>query len=321
MNAFETFQMAIQNVASNKLRSFLTMLGIIIGVGAVTIIVGLGNGISQYMQDSFASLGTNTVTLSISGRSASRSISTDQIYELADSGSNYFTGVTPTVSMRSNIKVGSESLSSSVTGVSEEYLDLKDFNVFNGRGLSFVDVENRKKVCVIGEYINQEYFGGNAVGQNLRIGGTLYSIVGVMEQQDDSMDEGGTDDCAYIPYTTAARLSSSSVNSYTFFLADENYADAAVEFLEDSLYEIFQSDSAYTVTSMSSMLDTLISMVNVVITVLAIIAGISLLVGGVGIMNIMLVSVTERTREIGVRKALGAKEKIIRLQFVTEAAV
>ena len=187
--------------------------------------------------------------------------------------------------------------------------------------LSFVDIDSRKKVCVIGQYINQEYFNGNAVGDNIRIGGTLYSIVGVIEQQDDSMDEGGTDDCIYVPYTTAARLSASSVNSYTFFLLDENYADAAVSYLEDSLYEIFQSDSAYTVSSMSSMLDTLISMVNVVITVLAIIAGISLLVGGVGIMNIMLVSVTERTREIGVRKALGAKEKVVRMQFVTEAAV
>jgi len=321
MHILETFTMAIKSVTSNKLRSFLTMLGIIIGVGAVTVIVGLGNGISNYMSDSFASLGTNTLTVSINGRSASRSISEEQMYEIAEENSSYFSGITPTVSMRGTIKLGTETLSSSTTGVSEEYLDLKDLTLYSGRWLSYIDVTHRKKVCVIGAYTNQEYFSNNGVGQTIRIGSNVYSIVGVLDQIEDSMDEGGTDDCIYIPYTTAARLSSSNINSYTFFLVDENYASDAKEKLEDILYEIFQSDSAYTVVSMASMLDTLTSMVNVVITVLAIIAGISLLVGGVGIMNIMLVSVTERTKEIGIRKALGAKERIIRLQFVTEAAV
>jgi len=321
MNFFETLGMSLKSVASNKLRSFLTMLGIIIGVGAVTIIVGLGNGISQYMTDSFASLGTNTITVSISGRSASRSISVDDMYDIQEENEKYFTGMTPTVSVRGTVKVGTDTLSSTVTGVSEEYLSLKGFNITSGRDLSYIDVYARKKVCVIGEYVNQAYYNGNAVGNDIRIGGNLYSIIGVLEQQDDSMEEGGTDDCLYLPYSTAARLSSSSINSYTFFLIDEDNASDAVEALEDRLYEVFQSDSSYTVTSMATMLDTLLSLVNVVITVLAIIAGISLLVGGVGIMNIMLVSVTERTKEIGIRKALGAKESTIRSQFVIEASV
>lgn len=135
------------------------------------------------------------------------------------------------------------------------------------------------------------------------------------------MEEGGTDDCIFCPYSTAARLSfTGTINSYIITVTDEELAAQGKEVVEDALYDVFADSDAYTVASMSEMLDTMTSMVNVVIYILAGIAAISLVVGGIGIMNIMLVSVTERTREIGIRKALGAKEGAILRQFVIEAA-
>ena len=188
-----------------------------------------------------------------------------------------------------------------------------------GRGLQYSDMATRAKVCVIGAYLNQAYFGGNAVGQTLRVGGQSLTVVGVLAQQDEDLEEGGSDDCLYLPYTTASRISG-EVSSYVITMKDENYIDESVAALEAALYAVFASDDYYTVTSMAEMLETMTSMINILVGVLAGIAAISLVVGGIGIMNIMLVSVTERTREIGIRKSLGAKERYIMQQFVIEAA-
>ena len=322
MSLYETFTLALKNILSSKLRTFLTMLGIIIGVTAVIVIVGLGNGMANYMEESFASLGTNTLTVNISGRGTSRSVSEEQMYDLVEENASLLEGISPTVSMQGSLKVGSETYSStSITGVSEDYFDMKDYQVSQGRGIQYVDIQDRKKVCVVGNYVAQTYFDGNAVGEYLKVGGTKLKIVGVMAQEADEMEEGGTDDCIFLPYSTAARLSyTGTVSSYLLTITNEDYASLAKESVEDALYDIFSDSNAYTVVSMSEMLDTMTSMINVVIGILAVIAGISLVVGGIGIMNIMLVSVTERTREIGIRKALGAKEGAIMRQFVIEAA-
>ena len=157
------------------------------------------------------------------------------------------------------------------------------------------------------------------MGQSLRVGGQSLKVVGVLAQQGDTLEEGGSDDCLYLPYTTAERITGET-STYTVTMKDEDYIDESVAALESALYAVFASEDYYTVTSMSEILDTMTSMVNVLVGVLAGIAAISLVVGGIGIMNIMLVSVTERTREIGVRKSLGAKERYIMQQFVIEAA-
>ena len=320
MSILESFALAVKNILSSKTRTLLTMLGIIIGVAAVIVIVGLGNGLEQYMTDSFSGLGTNTLTVSVSSRGSTRSLSVDEMYDIVEENSDYLDLCSPTVTMLGLAKVGSETLdSTTVQGVSEDYLDIAGVEVSSGRGLQYSDMATRAKVCVIGAYIDQAYFGGSAVGQTMRIYGTTFTIVGVLGQQDEDLEEGGSDDCIYLPYTTASRISG-EVSSYVITMKDENYIDQSVAALENALYEVFSSDDYYTVTSMAEMVETMTSMINILVGVLAGIAAISLVVGGIGIMNIMLVSVTERTREIGIRKALGAKERYIMQQFVIEAA-
>ena len=319
MSIFETFALSLKNIVSSKTRSLLTMLGIIIGVAAVIVIVGLGNGLEQYMTDSFSGLGTNTLTVSVTSRGSTRSLSVDDMYDIVEENSQYLDLCSPTVTMPGLVKIGSETLSSTtVQGVSEDYLDIAGVTVSSGRGLQYSDMFTRAKVCVVGAYLDQAYYGGNAVGQTLRVYGQSYTIVGVLSRQEDELEEGGSDDCLYLPYTTASRIAG-EVSSYTITMVDEEHIDESVAALENALYEVFASDDYYTVTSMAEMVETMTSMINILVAVLAGIAAISLVVGGIGIMNIMLVSVTERTREIGIRKSLGAKERYIMEQFVIEA--
>ncbi|WP_300298142.1 ABC transporter permease [uncultured Intestinimonas sp.] len=320
MSILESLELALKNIVASKTRTLLTMLGIIIGVAAVIVIVGLGNGLEQYVTDSFSDMGTNTLTVTVMSRGATRTMDVDDMYEIVEENSQYLDLCSPTANMMGYVKIGSETTTStSILGVSEDYLDIAGVSVASGRGLQYSDMATRSKVCVIGAYLDRAYFGGNAVGQTLRVGGTSLTIVGVLEQQDEDLEEGGSDDCLYLPYTTASRISG-EVSSYVITMRDEDYMDESVNALESALYDFFESDDYYTVTSMAEMLETMTSMINILVGVLAGIAAISLVVGGIGIMNIMLVSVTERTREIGIRKSLGAKERYIMQQFVIEAA-
>ena len=322
MNLVETFQMAVQNILGSKMRTFLTMLGIIIGVCAVIVIVGLGNGMQGYIEDSFADMGTDSLTVMIAGRGSSRTVSEEEMYQLVEDNSETFKQISPTVTMSGSVKIGSDTLTATtVSGVSEDYFSMKGYEIAQGRGLQYTDMTGRKKVCVVGQYLNQAYYGGSAVGQTLKVGGTTFTIVGVMAMEGTDLEEGGTDDCVFVPYSTAARLSfTGTISSYTITVQDTDHIAEAKTTLEDALYQIFEDDDAYTVGSMAEMVEEMNSMVNMVIYILAGIAAISLVVGGIGIMNIMLVSVTERTREIGIRKALGARESAIMRQFVIEAA-
>lgn len=323
MKITESFSLALSNIWSSKMRSFLTMLGIIIGIAAVMVIVGLGNGMESYITDSFSSIGTNVITVSVTGTGSSRSASDDDIYEIVEENPDYFEYISPTVTMRSSVKIGSDTLSrTSATGVGEQYFNIYDYTVVQGRDFRYMDMEKREKVCIVGCYVDEVLFDGQALGETLRIGGNVFTIVGVLDQIDDDVEEGGSDDKVYIPYTTAARLSyAGSASTYVVSTVSDDLVDAGQEIIEDELYEIFRTDDAYSVSTLTVLLDMMTEMVDLVVLILTIIAGISLVVGGIGIMNIMLVSVSERTREIGIRKALGAKERYILTQFVIESAV
>ena len=320
----QSFKLAMKSIWSNKMRSFLTMPGIIIGVASVIILVSLVNAYMSYMTDSFSSMGTNQITVNMINLS-SRSVSDEEMYEFYSEQGEVFDEISPMVSIGGTIKHGNDSMTStSITGVSEAYLSIKGWELQYGRNLQYGDMTGRHKVCVIGTYVADELYGSaeNAYGETLKINGYAFTIVGVAAQQEDEMEEGGTDDFVWMPYTRAVKMArNSNINNYVFTVSDLSQATAAKSQIESFLYERFKDEDLYTVTAMSEMLDELNSMIAMVSAGLGGIAGISLLVAGVGVMNIMLVSVTERTREIGIRKALGARKSVIMQQFVIEAAV
>ena len=321
----QSFKLALRSIWGNKMRSFLTMLGIIIGVAAVIILVSLVNGYMGSVVESFASMGVNQINISVINLS-SRSLDVDDMYAFFDENTDLFDAISPNVTISTTVKHGDDSLeTTSVAGRSEQYLDIEGYELQMGRNLTYSDIVSRQKVCVVGAFVAQELYGSaeQALEQTLKVGGYAFKIVGVVEVQDeDNFEEGGTDDFVWMPYSVAVKMSrDANISSYTFTLIDTDDADEATTRIESFLYEIFLDEDLYNVAAMSEMLDSLNEQIAMMSGMLGGIAGISLLVAGVGVMNIMLVSVTERTREIGIRKSLGADKGVIMQQFVIEAAV
>ena len=334
----QSFKLAIKSIWGNKMRSFLTMLGIIIGVAAVIILVSLVNGYMGSVVESFASMGVNQINVNMTNLT-SRTVDADQMYAFYDEHGDLFDGISPNVSLSATVKKGDDSMdSTSVAGRSEQYLDMKDYDLQIGRNIAYSDIASRQKVCVIGSYVAQELFGSaeKAINETLKINGYAFKVVGIVETQDeDNMEDGGTDDFVWIPYSVATSLAgSANISSYTLTVSDTDNADTAKTLIQNFLYETFKDSDLYRVTAMSEMLDSLNEQIAMMSGMLGGIAGISLLVAGVGVMNIMLVSVTERTREIGIRKSLGERTREIGIrkslgadkgtilqQFVIEAAV
>ena len=323
----QSFKMALKSIWGNKMRSFLTMLGIIIGVASVIILVGIVNGYMSYMTESFASMGVNQITVNYRSL-PSRTIDVEEFYEFYEENQDLFQGMTPSVSVSATVKHGSDTMdATTVGGYSEDQLSIKGYELSCGRNLLYSDMASRQKVAVVGAYVASELFGSpeKALGEKIKLNGDNYTVVGVVEQQTESaadFDDGCTDDFVWIPYSRAAKIARNAViSNYTFTSYDINDTDACTAALEEFLYSKMKNDDLYSVTAMSSLMDTLNDQIAMMSMMLGGIAGISLLVAGVGVMNIMLVSVTERTREIGIRKALGAKKRVILQQFVIEAAV
>ena len=326
MNFGQSFRLALKSLMTSKMRALLTMLGIIIGVGAVIVITSLGNGMQNMMNEQFEKLGANLVQVQLFMYGGdSRSVDPDDMYELVDKYPQYISGVTPYVSAQLAVRQGSEGFErTSIYGVGETFLNergatMSGQNLGKGRFISYIDAARYQNVCVIGAYLEEEAFQGDALGKQLSIGGEHFTVIGVLEKNSD-MSEGSGDDIIYLPYTTALRLSGSAdASMYMFTSTSKDTAATAKGIIENRLYKTFQSSDYYFVMTSAEMMDAMNAMMGTMMAVLVAIAAISLLVGGIGIMNIMLVSVTERTREIGIRKSLGAKRKDIRGQFIIEA--
>lgn len=321
----QSFKMAIKSILGNKMRSFLTMLGIIIGVAAVIILVSIVNGYMSSVMESFADMGVNQISVSVINL-PSRSLDVDDTYEFFEEHTDLYEEMTPVVNVAGVVKYGNESLdATSIGGYSEDYLTIRDYQLAAGRNISYSDIVSRQKTCVAGYYVAYELFGSpeDALGQTLKINGEAFKIIGVVERQDeDDLDEGGSDDFVWIPYSSATKLTrDGSISSYIFTSVTTDNTSECTSQLESFLYKTFQNDDLYNVNANSELLDSLNEQIGMMSAMLGGIAGISLLVAGVGVMNIMLVSVTERTREIGIRKALGARRSVIMQQFVIEAAV
>lgn len=321
MNIQQSFMLALKSLASSKMRSFLTMLGIIIGIAAVIILVSLMSSLTSDVVATFEDMGANLISVSISGRGGNRQVTPEDMEELLLEHPDVLAHVSPTVQVSGTVKTAEANLSMACTGVSESYDEIKQLSLQLGQHISFVDVESRCKNCVIGTYVVKELFSGeNPLGQTLYINGFPFTVVGVLEEMGTSTAT-SSDNILLIPYTTAQQIGRSMITSYNFSATSKDTISDAKAAIENYLLEKFGSDDYFKLTDQAEIISELNRLIGMMTAILVGIAGISLLVGGIGIMNIMLVSVTERIREIGIRKSLGATPWDILGQFVVEACV
>ncbi|MFD4927595.1 ABC transporter permease [Peribacillus butanolivorans] len=320
MNLSESMKMAIRSIKTNKVRAFLTMLGIIIGVASVIVLVSIGQGSSQSVQEEINSLGTNLLTVSVSDTD-SVELTDDTIEQFKDLSG--ISEVAPVVTGRVYAKNGENSTQVSMTGTTSSYISVRDLELSQGRFLTDMETELRSKVVVLGSDTADTLFENQkAVDQNVLIGGVSYRVIGVLKSVGTSMGSSG-DDVIIAPITTAKRATSSTTIGTVYLKAEnENIVERAMYQVQGTMTTLFpgQSDN-YSVSNQEDLMDTMSSVSDTFTLMLGGIASISLLVGGIGIMNIMLVSVSERTKEIGIRKAIGANRKSILLQFLIEAVV
>ena len=319
----ECFRMSLANILGNRARSFLTVLGILIGVAAVIALITTVNGFSGSLSSSFSSMGAGTLTVTVSGSDLKSGMTTEDLDALTELDA--VVGVTPSVSLSARVsRGGNYETRISVAGKNSYYFRQNEDLLTRGRTLNITDEENMTFVCIISPDMVEEFFYGvDPIGQSLYIDGMPFLVVGLMGEDGDSSIAGmmnGSPDIL-VPYTTAMKMNNTSVvTSFTAYLADGWSSETATDALEAKLDEMFSyEDDCYEIMDMSSIEDTMQNMLNMVSALLAGIASIALVVGGIGIMNMMLTTVTERTTEIGLKKALGAIPWQIQIQFLIES--
>ncbi len=305
--------LSLRAIYNNKMRSFLTMLGIIIGVMAVVILVSITQNATSGITDSIASMGSDQITASITGEDVS--VSRDSIETLNSYGAIDKTA--PVITTSQTVKHNGETGSYSIVGVTNDYFDVQDIAIQSGRLIADSDIEWTTNVAVIGTEAATDLFGTwDAVGGTITIGERNYKVIGVLEEQGSSLVGSDRQQNFDSIYNSLSVLQAGKLVS-TFYIkaSSSNSVNAAINMVESFLLQTTKDEDSFTVNNQSDVLDTMDEVNNTMSLLLAGIAAISLLVGGIGIMNIMLVSVTERTREIGIRKAVGAKRQHIMLEF------
>ena len=321
----QSFKMAWKSITGNKMRAILTMLGIIIGVMALVILVSLVNGATSRVTDTINSLGNNLLTVTISDNK-NDPVYIDDLNEWMEEKTISETAPTSQESMTGKYDATTDTVT--VYGTTPAYYDIQGLNVLLGRFVKSADVDNHTNICVINEACATDLIGfEDCLGEEISLNGMRFTVVGVLEDDEDSLTSvfGGDSMVAYIPYSTMVRLSTSVTTEVTSFYvsaAADSTVDDAETTITNILMERFdQDEDAFEVSSQDALEDTMSSITSILTILLGGIAAISLIVGGIGIMNIMLVTVTERTREIGIRKAIGASRGAILLQFLIEAVV
>jgi len=337
MNLSEGFLTAIDSILANKMRAILTMLGVIIGVASVIALLAIGNGFSEDITGQISSIGTNLISITTDrdGSGGYPALSMDDVEALSDPLNAPALGeVSAVIQGNQIVTFGGESVNTTVAGVTANYMRVNNLDEFQlGDGLTQNDMDTLARVAVLGAGSASDLFGSDfPVGQSIKINGVSYEVVGVLEEAGGGPG-GNTDDNVFIPLTTAqSRLYSTrtrngekAVSAITAQAASTEQVEAAIEQITETLREqhniSYSADDDFIIFDQSILLETANTITAALTAFLGSIAAISLVVGGIGIMNIMLVSVTERTREIGIRKAIGALRRDILAQFLLESMV
>lgn len=337
MNYSNLFRIAIRALIRNKLRAFLTMLGIIIGVASVIAMLAIGEGSKQKIRGQISSMGTNMVMIMPNfqrrggvslGSSSSMALKYTDVVALRTEATD-ISSVSPEVRASGQVIYSNQNTQTTIYGVSEEYLSIKKLEIISGRFFNANELKNMSKVCVLGQTVVENLFGVNAdpVGLSIRIKNLPFLIIGTLKDKGESGMGQDEDDLILASYTTVQRRLAAIdyINGiYASALSEEKSPAAIAEVTEilrrtHKLKESAEND--FRVMSQSELLKTVSSITDIMTYLLGAIAGISLLVGGIGIMNIMFVSVTERTREIGLRMSIGGRGKDILKQFLAESII
>lgn len=320
MRFFQTIRLALRNIRSNKLRSILTMIGIIIGISSVIILVSLVSGSAQSITSQIRSLGPNLITVNLYG-GWYKKVTLREVEEI--SSLSGVAEVAPTIPANVTLKKERSSESANVTGTTSNFLRIRGLKLNSGRFLSDLDDKSRQNVVVLGANQVRKLFGfANPVGGSIQMNGNTYRVIGALQPQGSSLG-GNTDEMIIVPLSKAAGLSGNTEIKMLYIRAhSEGTVNLAINQIDEYLGSYFKADvQVYSVMSQKQLLEILSSITGILTMMLGGIAAISLIVGGIGVMNVMLVSVSERTKEIGIRKALGGKKKDILMQFLIESLV
>jgi len=328
-------KVAFKSILKNRMRSFLTVLGIVIGVGAVIALVSLGKGASADIESQISSLGTNMIMVrhahsfrgGVSHGAGSLNTLTLEDVEKLQAEGTYLKYVSPVVNAGGQIIFGGSNWSTNVQGVSPEYLEIRNWPIEKGSFFTDRDVRSRRKVAVLGKSVVKELFKSqDPIGARIRIGNVPFTVIGVLSSKGQAT-MGDQDDIILAPYTTVfyRMTDGTTINSISASAVSNEKMPAAMEQTTALLREAHKlkpsDEDDFSIRSQTEIIDAVTGVTKVLTMLLGAIAGISLLVGGIGIMNIMLVSVTERTREIGIRMAIGARGGDIMIQFLIEAII